>query len=80
LDYYISINAEIRASSSIAVNGVVDTSTPVSALIGIGEVSGTVLLTLVAGIVVTIRNNSAVALILSLVPSVRAQFYANLLC
>jgi hypothetical protein len=38
-----------------------------------GEVSGTAMLTLAAGDVLTLRNNSAVALTLTLAPNVGAQ-------
>ncbi|WAJ26040.1 BclA C-terminal domain-containing protein [Lacrimispora xylanolytica] len=74
IDYYVTITAGIGASIAIAVNGTVDPSTPVTALVATGEVSGTAMLTLAAGDVLTLRNNSAVALTLALAPSVGAQF------
>ncbi|WP_278246306.1 BclA C-terminal domain-containing protein [Lacrimispora aerotolerans] len=73
IDYNISITAGIGASVAIAVNGAVDPSTPVTALVATGEVSGTAMLTLAAGDVLTLRNNSAVALTLTLAPNVGAQ-------
>jgi hypothetical protein len=73
IDYNISISAGVGASISIAVNGAVDTSTPITALVAVGEVSGTAMLTLAAGDVLTLRNNSAIALTLTLAPNVGAQ-------
>jgi hypothetical protein len=74
IDYNINITAGIGSAIAIAVNGTVDPSTPITALVAVGEVSGTAMLTLAAGDVLTLRNNSAVALTLSLAPNVGAQF------
>ncbi|MFT9493723.1 MAG: hypothetical protein ACH0QC_01820 [Anaerosolibacter sp.] len=79
IQYSISITAGIGAQIAIAVNGTVSPSTPVSALVATGEVSGQTILTLAAGDVITLRNNSAVALTLTLAPAVGAQMNILLL-
>jgi hypothetical protein len=73
IDYSISITAGIGAAIAIAVNGTVDASTPITALVATGELVGTAILTLAAGDVVTLRNNSLIALTTSLAPNVGAQ-------
>ncbi|WP_431603165.1 BclA C-terminal domain-containing protein, partial [Clostridium beijerinckii] len=73
INYGASITAGIGAQIAIAVNGTVDASTPISALVATGEISGSAILTLAAGDVITFRNNSALALTLTLAPSVGAQ-------
>jgi hypothetical protein len=75
-DYEVNITAGIGSAIAIAVNGTVDASTPVSALVATGQVSGTAILTLAAGDVITLRNNSAIPLTLNLAPSVGAQLTA----
>jgi hypothetical protein len=57
----------------VAVNGTVDASTPVPVLTATGYIGGRTILTLAAGDVITVRNNSAVAVTLALAPSVGAQ-------
>jgi hypothetical protein len=79
IQYSISITAGIGAQIAIAVNGTVDPSTPVSALVATGEISGQTILTLAAGDVITLRNNSLVALTVPLAPSVGAQMNILLL-
>lgn len=73
VDYSISITAGVGSQIGIAVNGMVDPSTPVMALVATGLISGKALLTLAAGDVVTMRNNSAVPLVMTLAPGVGAQ-------
>jgi hypothetical protein len=73
IDYEVNITAGIGAQIAIAVNGVVDASTPVSALVATGQLSGTAILDLAAGDVITLRNNSLVALTVTLAPAVGAQ-------
>ena len=73
VDYSISITAGVGSQIGIAVNGSVDPSTPVTALVATGLISGKALLTLAAGDVVTMRNNSAVPLVMTLAPGVGAQ-------
>ncbi|EKQ54028.1 MAG: hypothetical protein A370_03360, partial [Clostridium sp. Maddingley MBC34-26] len=73
IKYSISITAGIGSQVAIAVNGTVDPSTSVSALVATGEISGIAMLTLAAGDVITLRNNSAVALTVALAPAVSAQ-------
>jgi hypothetical protein len=58
---------------AVAVNGTVDASTPITALGVPGNLSGTALLPLAAGDVLTLRNNSAVPMTLALSPSVGAR-------
>ncbi|MBP1924211.1 hypothetical protein J2Z76_000064 [Sedimentibacter acidaminivorans] len=79
IDYSLSITAGIGAAIAIAVNGTVDASTPISALVATGELSGTAILPLAAGDVITLRNDSAVSLTMSLAPSVGAQLNLILL-
>lgn len=73
VDYSISITAGVGSQIAIAVNGTVDASTPVTALVATGLISGKALLTLAAGDVITMRNNSAVPLVMTLAPGVGAQ-------
>ncbi|MDT8717969.1 collagen-like protein, partial [Clostridium sp. 19966] len=73
INYGLSITAGIGAQIAIAVNGTVNASTPIAALITTGELFGSAILTLAAGDVITLRNNSAVALTLTLAPAVGAQ-------
>lgn len=73
INYRISITAGIGSSPAIAVNGTVDASTPIAALVATGNISGSAIMTLAAGDIVTLRNNSAVPLTLALAPSVGAQ-------
>ncbi|WP_431603211.1 BclA C-terminal domain-containing protein, partial [Clostridium beijerinckii] len=71
INYGASITAGIGSQIAIAVNGTVDASTPISALVATGQILGSAILTLAAGDVITLRNNSALAL--TLAPSVGAQ-------
>ncbi|WP_242966691.1 hypothetical protein [Desulfosporosinus sp. FKA] len=73
IDYSVSITAGVGSSIAITVNGTVDASTPISALIATGQVSGQAILLLNAGDVLTLRNNSATPLTMELAPSVGAQ-------
>ncbi len=70
----VNITAGIGSAFAVAVNGTVDASTIVPTLVATGEVSGSSMLTLAAGDVVTLRNNSAVAATMTLAPGVGAQF------
>ncbi|MFH5181805.1 hypothetical protein ACHHV8_03755 [Paenibacillus sp. TAB 01] len=73
ISYGVSITAGVGAAIAIAVNGTVDASTTIPILIATGETTGNAMLTLAAGDVLTLRNDSAVPLTLSLAPSVGAQ-------
>lgn len=73
INYGISITAAVGSILAVAINGVVDASTPITALVATGNISGTAILTLAAGDVVTLRNNSFVPFALALAPSVGAQ-------
>ncbi|HWR56718.1 MAG TPA: hypothetical protein VN462_09425 [Negativicutes bacterium] len=73
IDYSTNITLGVGAQIALAVNGTVDPSTPVSAVIATGTVSGTAMLTLAAGDTIALRNNSLIALTLALAPSIGAQ-------
>ncbi len=72
--YSVNITAGIGSAIAIAVNNTVDPSTNINALVAVGEINGDAMLTLAAGDVLTLRNNSATPLILDLAPGVGAQF------
>ncbi|WP_411680361.1 DNRLRE domain-containing protein [Clostridium thailandense] len=73
VNYNLSVTAGVGAQMAIAVNGTVDASTPITALVATGEISGSAILVLAAGDVITLRNNSATPLVLTLAPGVGAQ-------
>lgn len=73
VDYKVSHTAGVGAALAIAVNGTVDASTNRTFLTAVGEVSGTAILTLAAGDVITMRNNSATPFTMTLAPGVGAQ-------
>ncbi|KJR45334.1 Flagellar hook-length control protein FliK [Desulfosporosinus sp. I2] len=73
IDYSVSITAGVGSEIAIAVNGVVDPSTPITALVATGQVPGQAILTLAAGDVITLRNSSAVPFTLTTAPEVGAQ-------
>ena len=72
---YYSASIVIGANSriAIAVNGIVDASTPVSVLAAPGEISGDVILSLTAGNTITLRNISGTTLFTAFPPGVAAQ-------
>ena len=72
VDYSVTITAGIGSAIAIAVNGTVDASTYQPALNPTGPIVGHALLNLAAGDVLTLRNNSAVPLTLTLAPNVGA--------
>ncbi len=74
ITYNIFITAGAGAAIAIAVNGTIRQSTNILAIIATGEISGTVILNLVEGDVLTVHNNSSVALTLVLTPAVGVQF------
>ncbi len=73
IDYSLNFTAGVGAAMAIAINGVVDASTSVPLLVSTGHISGSVLLTLTAGDVITLRNNSATALTMTLATNIGAQ-------
>ncbi len=73
IDYSVNITAGVGSAIAIAINGTVDASTPKSALVATGEVSGKAMVALAAGDVITLRNDSATPFTLSLAPGVGAQ-------
>jgi hypothetical protein len=70
----VSITSGVGSAIAVAINGTVDPSTNTNALIATGQVSGEAILTLTAGDVLTLRNNSAVSFTLDASPGVSAQF------
>jgi hypothetical protein len=79
IDYSVNITAGVGSAIAVAVGGTVDASTNVTALVSTGEVSGTAMLTLAAGDVLTLRNNSAVPFTTDTSPGIGAQFDVILL-
>lgn len=73
IDYSAFISAGVQSSLALAVNGVIDPSTNISALVAVGELSGTAMLSLAAGDVITLVNNSALPFTLATSPSIGAQ-------
>ncbi|MEJ2423885.1 MAG: hypothetical protein P8101_05400 [Candidatus Thiodiazotropha sp.] len=71
IDYRVNVTAGSGAAIAIAVNGTVDAST--TTVIQVNHVSGSAILSLTAGDILTLRNNSAVAFTLELAPGVGAQ-------
>lgn len=70
--YSVSITAGIGSAVAVAVNGSVQAGSSVPALVATGNIGGVITRSLIGGDVVTIRNNSAVALTLALAPSASA--------
>jgi len=77
--YSTSITAGIGAALAVAVNGAVDASTNINVLAAVGGIEGKALLTLAAGDVVTLRNNSAIPLVVTLAPGVGTRLILKLL-
>jgi len=73
IEYSVGITAGIGSALAIAVNGTVDASSSKSFLVATGSMTGNVMLTLAAGDVITLRNNSATPFTIDLAPSVGAQ-------
>ncbi|NCC53045.1 MAG: hypothetical protein EOM20_17790 [Spartobacteria bacterium] len=73
IEYSVTITAGIGAQMAIAVNGLVDASTAVDIMVATGNISGTAMLTLAGGDVLTIRNNSATPFTTTMSPGVGAQ-------
>jgi len=67
-----SITAGVGAAMAIAVNGTVDASTNVDILVAVGQTATDAILTLAAGDVLTLRNNSATPFTLDAAPGVGA--------
>ncbi|SHI79372.1 BclA C-terminal domain-containing protein, partial [Desulfosporosinus lacus] len=77
IDYSVSITLGLGSEIAIEVNGVVDPSTVVGALVGAGQVTGQAILTLAAGDVITLTNTSGIGLTLAAAPEVGAQMTIN---
>ncbi|MDD2303694.1 MAG: hypothetical protein PHP53_03290 [Prolixibacteraceae bacterium] len=74
VDYLVSVTSGIGSAIAVAVNGTVDASTNITCLVATGHITGTAMLNLAAGDVLTLRNNSATPLVINLAPGVGAQF------
>ena len=71
VSWYVNITfGGLGSSFAVAVNGTVDASTNVNSIAPGGEVSGNSILSLAAGDVLTLRNNSALPATLGLAPGV----------
>ena len=79
IDYNVSKTVGAQSSIAIAVNGTVDASTNKAALAAVGEISGTAILELTAGDVLTLRNNGLLSFTMDIAPSVGAQMNLILL-
>jgi hypothetical protein len=73
ISYSVNLTAGVGSAIAIAVNGTVDPATNIVALVAVGEISGDTILSLAAGDVITLRNNSAIPLVTDLAPGVGAQ-------
>ena len=71
--YSVTITAGVGAAMALAVNGSVDFSTMVSFVNATSTFGGVALMTLAAGDVVTLRNNSATPFTMMLAPAAGAQ-------
>ncbi|MGB8450814.1 MAG: hypothetical protein WCD89_00640 [Anaerocolumna sp.] len=79
IDYGINITAGTGAAIAISVNGTPDASTNIDVLVATGETTGTAMLSLTAGDVLRLTNNSGVAFTMDLAPGIGAQFNVILL-
>lgn len=74
IDYLVNLTGGGGDSIALAINGVVDPSTAVGGSGNAGNISGTVILTLAAGDVITLVNNAdTMPMILALDPEIGAQ-------
>ena len=73
IDYNVSTTLGVGAAIALAVNGVIDDSTTVGVLVAVGNVSGTAMLSLSAGDIITLVNNSLISITQTLEPNVGAQ-------
>lgn len=73
IDYSVSYTSGVGAAIAIAINGTVDSSTTKTFLTATGYLSGSAMVELAAGDVITLRNNSATPFTLDLAPSVSTQ-------
>jgi hypothetical protein len=71
--YGASITVGVGSAIAIAVGGTPDASTNIAALVSSGELTGEAILTLAAGDVITLTNNSAIPFTTTLAPAVGAQ-------
>ncbi|MDA1681086.1 collagen-like protein, partial [Bacillus cereus group sp. TH152-1LC] len=77
LKFIVNITAGIGSQIGIAVNGTVDASTVYPVLVAAGGISGQAQLLLSAGDILTLRNNSAVPLTMSLAPTIGSSMIVN---
>ena len=69
IDYTVNITAGFGSQFALTVNASVDSSTQTLASTGNQSIGGSVVLSLAAGDVITLRNNSSVAATLTVAPS-----------
>lgn len=73
INYSASITAGIGSALAIAVNGTVNLGTQIPFLVATGHTGGSAVLLLTAGDIITLRNNSAIPMTLTLAPDTGAQ-------
>jgi hypothetical protein len=73
IDYTVFVTAGVGSCIALAINGTINHSTNIRSLVAIGELSGTATLNLKEGDVITLINNSIIALTLALTPAISAQ-------
>lgn len=73
VEFVVSHTAGVGAAFAVAVNGSVSSGTSRPVLTATGQTSGKTMLSLSTADVITLRNNSAVPLVLALAPSASAQ-------
>ncbi|PFT89358.1 collagen-like protein, partial [Bacillus thuringiensis] len=77
IEFIVNITAGIGSQIGIAVNGSVNDSTVYPALVATEGISGQAQLSLEAGDVLTLRNNSGMPFTMSLAPSIGASMIVN---
>ncbi|MEW4154445.1 hypothetical protein Q0N88_32830, partial [Bacillus thuringiensis] len=77
IEFIVNITAGIGSQIGIAVNGSVNDSTVYPALVATEGISGQAQLSLEAGDVLTLRNNSGIPFTMSLAPSIGASMIVN---
>jgi len=73
IEYSTSITLGVGSELAISVNGAVDASTPITALVAPGPVTGQAILLLAAGDLITLTNNSITPFTTAASPEVGAQ-------
>jgi hypothetical protein len=79
IDYGVTITSGVGSAIAVVVNGAVDASTNVDFLVATGQQTGSAIMSLAAGDVLRLRNNSATPFTCDLAPGVGAQMNVTLL-